>query len=187
MIAEQAAAGDWGWLKDSSLIVAAIGLVGIMLSAWISAMLDRRTRGRERYAQMAATLAAWIELPFMIRRRTSNDRATVDDLVAHIQELQRQLTIDHAELRADCRWLAACRDEAKGAIQDAARPLITEAWATPPVSDTSQFSLGDWGNTSSRNSLEAFVDQVRWRFGWRRLASPGYRALRALRTRLDVG
>lgn len=173
MIAQQVAQYDWSWLKNSSVVVAAIGLIAIILTAWINAMLARRKQRRERYAAMAATLAAWIEVPYMIRRRTSNDREVIERLVAHVQALQHQLNVDHADLRAECRWLARCRDAAQRAVQQEVRPFIDDAWKMPPVASTSDLIVGDWGPTNCRSSLEAFVDALRWRFGWRRLLNLG--------------
>lgn len=114
----------------------------------------------------------------MIRRRTSNDSATIERLVAYIQSLQHQLNIDHAELRADCRWLATCRDDAQRAIQEAAKPFIVEAWGLPPVTTTTELVMGNWGPTEARTSVEAFVDHLRWRFGWRRMLNPVRRGFR---------
>lgn len=174
MIAQtaQAAAGGWDWLQNASVVGAAIGLVGVIVTMWVNSLIARRRQRRERYAAMAATLAAWIEVPFMIRRRTSNDKATIDRIVTHIQGLQHQLNVDHAELRSDCRWLAKCRDEAQRAIQAAAKPHIDQAWNLPPISSTSELVIGGWGPTDARWSVEAFVDHLRWRFGWRWMLNP---------------
>lgn len=172
MIAQQAAESDWSWLKDSSVVVAAIGLIAIILTAWINAILARRKQRRERYAAMAATLAAWIEVPYMIRRRTSNDREVIERLVTHVQALQHQLSIDHADLRAECRWLARCRDTAQQAVQREVKPFVDDAWGMPPIASTTDLILGGWGPTNCRPPLEAFVDALRWRFGCRRLLNP---------------
>lgn len=177
MIAQtaQTAADDWDWLRNASVVGAALGLVGVIVTMWVNSLIARRRQRRERYAAMAATLAAWIELPFMIRRRTSNDKAAIDHIVTHIQGLQHQLTVDHAELRSDCRWLAKCRDEAQHAVQAAAKPYIDEAWNLPPISSTSELVIGEWGPTDARCSVEAFVDHLRWRFGWRWVLNPARR------------
>lgn len=172
MIAQQATENDPSWVVESGIIAAGVGLLGIALTAWFNALASRRKERRERYAAAAATLAAWIEVPFIIRRRTSNDVETLTRIVEHVQRLQHQLNVDHADFRSDCDWLADQRAYAQGIIQRECSSYINEAWNSPPIKTTSDLVLGDWGPQDQRRHVEAFVSQLKWRFGFRWFLNP---------------
>jgi hypothetical protein len=148
------------------------GIALAILPLAVAAISKRRAERRSRYATMAATLTAWSELPYWIRRRTSNTATSIDAIRCHIHDIQEQLVLDRVDLRMDCGWLADVRDRVQSEIQAATKPWIDEAWNTPPISTTSEMVLGGWGPARLNDLVEGFAREAQWRFGWRRTVNP---------------
>ncbi len=167
MTAEQATqAVEW---------VKAVGVGGIATAALtaVAGVVSRRAAARRAvYAEMTATLAAWAELPYRIRRRVSDDPAALAELTGHLHGLQEQLVRQRAALRAECQWLADRRDAAENAIKADAAAWIREAWAMSPAAAPVAMNLNGWGPTELHLVVEGFACELRWRFGWRRASNP---------------
>lgn len=170
---------DWG--RDHGAFVAwAAGILTLAIPLASAAISRRRAERRARYAVMGATLAAWCELPFRIRRRTSNSQVSLDKLTGHIHDLQQQFVLDCVDLRTECGWLADVRDQIQSIVQQQTKPWITEAWTTAPISTTAGMNLNGWGPAGLNKHIEQFALEARWRFGWRRALNPLRRAYKSL-------
>ncbi|WP_373070346.1 hypothetical protein [Gemmatimonas sp.] len=154
-------------LDQTGVFTVAGAIILATLTYALGVSSARRKERRERYSDMSATLAAWAELPFRIRRRTSDEPATLTALVAHVTELQECLRRDQAYLRAECVWLAERRDEVQTNIQRVVGPWINEAWTLPPCSTPASMNIGKWGPEGLEGTLNSFSCELKWRFGWR--------------------
>jgi hypothetical protein len=160
----------------ASGIVAASGAIAVAVITYsLNATSARRIQKRERYAQITTTLVCLAELPYRIRRRTSNDQACLAALVDQIHTLQERLVCESALLWSECRWLAEKRDTAQRIIQSANREWVEDAWKLPPIATTAAFNLGNWGPKGLGDIVNDFATVLRWRFGWRWWINPLHR------------
>lgn len=146
-------------------------LVAVLTASFTSNALRRRSRA-ERYAEMVATLAGWTELPFRIRRRQSDEASVLTPLIDRFHQLQERVVIDSAELAAECPWLATRYERALEQIRAGAAPYIIDAWATAPAPTLGGMNLKGWGPDGLNSVVTGWRGELRWRFGWRRLANP---------------
>jgi hypothetical protein len=164
---------DWvQTAADTGIVTVAGAIIVAALTIAFNAAATRRRERRERYAAMTETLTAWSELPYRIRRRTSNDGERIDALVARMSDLQEHLSRDHALLRSECQWLADRRAATQRQVQSLIGPYIREAWDSPPATSTSAMNLNGWGPTGASDIISSFSADLRWRFGWRRVLAP---------------
>jgi len=57
-------------------------------------------------------------------------------------------------------------------IKAATLPYTKEAWATPGVGTVGGMNLNGWGPVGTSEIVLRWRTELRWRFGWRRLANP---------------
>lgn len=169
-------------ILDKVVVPLAIALIGIAATAFfavVGALRDRlqqaATARRDRYAAISETLTAWCEMPYRIRRRTSDDAVVLAALADRAHELQERLALHRAWIKTENFLTAKAFDEALGRISAKVGPAMNDAWACPKVSEPKAMNLNGWGPAGCQADLDFFESEVCWRFGLRRLVGPGRR------------
>ena len=163
------------WLETmgtTGVVAAVAAILVVVLTAYFTASAARRKTRAERYAAMVVNLTAWTELPYRVRRRPSDDPAVLAALVDRMHGLHERVVLDSAELAAECAWLGKRYEQALADIKAIALPFLNEAWASPGVGTAAGMNLNGWGPTGLNDIVLAWRAELRWRFGWRRLANP---------------
>lgn len=149
------------------VVVAALTAAAALLLTRASEAVNRR---RDRYAQAVETLIAWIEFPYRVRRRTSDDAATLTALAALGHDLQQRMACHQAWIATEHPALAACYSQTRAIASGAVAPAIADAWAASPVTTPADMNLGDWGpGAACDDAMTALQHQIENRFGLRRL------------------
>jgi len=151
------------------------------LTAAVALVLTRASeaanRRRDQYAAAVATLVAWIEFPYRVRRRTSNEPATLTPLTGIGHDLQERLACHEAWIATESRGVASVYTQARTAIARYVAEALQEAWEADPITDPQQMNLGAWGPNNACAPHVAEVQQAATtRFGWERFKgylSPG--------------
>lgn len=170
-----AAATHQTWLETmgtTGIVAAVAAILVVVLTAYFTASAERRKARAERYAAMVVNLTSWTELPYRVRRRPSNDPAVTSALADRIHALHERVVLDSAELAAECPWLGKRYERALADIKAIALPFLNEAWASPGVGTATGMNLNGWGPTGLNEIVLEWRGELRWRFGWRRLANP---------------
>jgi|GEM_PF-2541177 len=168
-------ATDQTWLQTmgtTGIVAAVAAILVVVLTAYFTASAARRKSRAERYATMVVNLAAWTEFPYRVRRRPSDEAAITCRLTEHMHALQEHVVLDSAELAAECPWLAKRYERALADIKAATLPHTKEAWATPGIGTVGGMNLNGWGPVGTSEIVLRWRTELRWRFGWRRLANP---------------
>jgi hypothetical protein len=148
------------------VVVAGLTAVATMFVTRASAAADRR---RDRYASAVETLAAWLEFPYRVRRRTDDAPATLSKLADLGHELQERLACHQAWIATEHPELANTYAATIDALSALIGPALNEAWEMSPCAKASDMNLGSWGPApASQRALADLQVQIENRFGARR-------------------
>ena len=153
-----------------TILVGVVGAVATLLVALAGAIAKDRARRRENHATAVRTLIGWNELPYQIRRRLSDAPAEIARLRDIAHTLQQDVSYHETLLTSENQHLGQAYASAAAAIRERAGAFISQAWATPPAAGPESQVLGDdWGPGPPTGDLQKFLDELPYRFGWRRL------------------
>src|SRR5947209_2803991 len=100
VLASSAAAPPWA--VYAALIAAAAALVG----QWFVRVKETRDRRRDEYSKAFAAAMQWLEFPYRIARRLSNESEDVSSIVEAMHELQQQIEFHSNWLRSVSEGIA---------------------------------------------------------------------------------
>ena len=165
------------WLSDvhwGAVLTLLIGssLVTTILTHVLTGRSTAAQSRRRGYADALATLVAWYEYPYRIKRRTSDDVAVLAALVDRGHDLQERLAGTQMWVRSESRWVGSVFNDVRKQMDRDVGPLCKDAWNSAPVTAAADMAIGDWGPGSLDDLIERFESAAAWRFGWRRLV-PG--------------
>jgi hypothetical protein len=167
---------------QTSLIVAGISLVGIIMTAVLGSALGRwaeaTNRRRTRYADAVATLVAWAEYPYRIRRRTSDDAAELASLRDLGHDLQERVRSHQTWIITENATVAQAYRQVWQRVSFKAGPASQDAWNHPPVTNAADMNLNGWGPDDPSDHIDLLQRVIAARFGYRRLI-PGLPQWRA--------
>lgn len=141
------------------------GLIGTILGNTRA----NATARRDRYAQAVRSLVAWAEYPYRIRRRTSDEPATLTALADRGHTLQEQLAESRAWIAAESRALSEVFDGCLREITALVGPACGAAWQEAPIGTSAGMNLGDFGPRGIDRIVARMECAVVYRFGFRRL------------------
>jgi hypothetical protein len=170
-------------ILDKVVVPLAVALIGIAATAFfavVGALRDRlqqaATVRRDRYAEISKTLTAWCEMPYRVRRRTSDDPEVLAALADRAHDLQERLASHRAWVKTENGRAARVFDETLKTISAKVGPAMNDAWTRPKVNEPKDMNLEGWGPAGCQADLDRFESEVCWRFGFRRLVGPVRRA-----------
>jgi hypothetical protein len=143
-----------------------------IVTMWVTRAGVAANQRRDRYAQAVATLVAWIEFPYRIRRRTDDESATLAGLAAIGHDLQEKLALNQAWISTEHPDMAIAYVKARLDVSEFVGPALREAWQTPPIKRASDMNLGGWGPARDCDEIvQELQRHVTQRFGLSRLWS----------------
>lgn len=149
------------WGVAAALVTAAAGLIGQALVR----LRESRDRRRDEYGRAYAAAMNWVEFPYRIARRVSDEPAVRAALVEMMHRAQQDIYFHQAWLRTTSPAICASFDALVSAIKEQTRPHITEAWAAPgdPAA-----TLANRFDVDVSTASEAFIESVRRDVSYRR-------------------
>jgi hypothetical protein len=165
------AAASGGGATTPLWVTVAVGVAGAaatLLVALGGAIGKDRSRRRETHAAAVRTLLAWHEMPYQIRRRLNDEDEEISRLRDLGHALQQDLAYYEALLTSENAHLGRAYIDAKAAIKGATCDVIAEAWRAPPADGPDGQVLNGWGPGAPADALQTLLDELPWRFGWRR-------------------
>jgi hypothetical protein len=162
----------------SALTIALSILGSSVVAGLVSSILGNAranaTARRERYAAVVRSLVAWAEYPYRIRRRTSDDPATLAALADRGHTLQEQLAESRAWVAAESRALSEIVDRCVRDLTALVGPACAAAWREPPIVTSEGMNLGDFGPRGVEHIVARMECAIAYRFGVRRLMWRGW-------------
>lgn len=179
--ATEAAAASPAW---SQFLLAVLGssVAGGLLTTALGSLRASAEVRRDGYARATRVLVQRTEYAYRVRRRTSDDRATLAELTHFGSEIQEELAWCRAWVAAESMAVSEVFDDVCREISEEAAEWLREAWNLPPVNCPAEMNLGGWGPRAGRDQIARFQSATRFRFGWRRTI-PTWIVKRRLRRR----
>jgi hypothetical protein len=155
------------------LMVALIGFTGVLATVTITTVAGRwaqaTNRRRDAYAAAIATLVAWAEYPYRIRRRTSDDPVELARLAGLGGDLQERLRCHQTWITTESRWVANIYKQAIIQVSSRVSPANRDAWMSPAITMPAAMNLNGWGPGDLLPIIEWVQSAIACRFSWRRL------------------
>lgn len=152
---------------QSKVLIAAVGALGTMLVAVVSAMIGRslaaRDRRREEYADAYKSAVEWREMLHRVRRRTPSDEAA---LTERFHALHERIAFHEGWIGSDSRAMSIAFKKFQLSVRAETREDIRKAWGEDPARTTSVTEHAGGDPVPDRSSDERFLLAVRRHLSW---------------------
>src|SRR5438093_3864461 len=105
-----------GTIVKSAVIPVIVAALTATVTLVVTRVSDAANRRRDQYAAAVATLVAWIELAYRVRRRTDDRPETLTALANRGHELQERLACHEAWISTENSDVAAIYADARKTI-----------------------------------------------------------------------
>lgn len=144
-------------------------VIANMITAVITGLRASAELRRQHYSTAVELLAARIEYPYRLRRRTNNNPETLAKLADVGHDVQQRLAQSRAWIAAENAVLGDVFDACLTALDEPFKDACREAWDSEPVTEPSQMNLNGFGMGDQRRILASMQCALVYRFGWRRV------------------
>ena len=143
------------------VVGAAIAAVGAVSVYWLQTRAAARERKRKMCAQALGDALAWLELPYRVRRRTSDTAQTLAGLAAHAHDLQEKLLFHSSWLCIELPDIGRRYNELLVLLKNSASEPLREAWNTPATATPQDMNVGELFSRKPVDAkIQEFCDQV---------------------------
>jgi hypothetical protein len=153
------------------IAVALLGLLGGLLIAGLNRRAETEARRRQAYAAAMQVLVEWIEYPYRIRRRTSDDPLELRRLADIGHDIQQRLRYHRTWVLLEHPPTGKLYTDVLATISERVGAACQSSWRLPPISAATDMNLAGWGPGSFQADLGRLETVISHRFGWRRLLS----------------
>lgn len=161
------AASEFPWLDSVMVPVIVALLASGALTHFLQARTAKKDRRRQRYAEAVAAVVAWIEYPFRVRRRTTDDPEALSALVDQGHTLQERLAFSTSWIATDDADNYEAYSRLVQDVKAEVVPLVQEAWNSAPMKRASDMNLNGWGAQqvkAANKQVSVFLDTVEKHF-----------------------
>jgi hypothetical protein len=132
-----------GWAQATALIIAIITGAGAVVAAAVTYALTQRAGRRDQqakaFAKALATIEEYANMPYRIRRRSSEAR---HEISKELDKIQSRIAFQHAWLQIEAPKVAAAYDRLVRAARSEAGEQMKKAWTQPPPTSDEEMTLG---------------------------------------------
>lgn len=157
-----------GWVQFLGLLLGS-GVVSAVVTALVTSRRATSEARRQGYASAIEAVLAWGEYAYRIRRRTSDEPATLSELAALGHELQERRVRALAWVAGESPAMYQVFVRNVRHLDAGAGPLVAEAWTMPPITQANQMVLSGWGpGRTTQETVQRLSCAVSYCSGWRR-------------------
>jgi hypothetical protein len=160
------------------LVVAVVGILGGIVLGSLNRREEARAHRQEFYAEAVKAVVEWMEYPYRIRRRTTDDPSELRRLAEIGHGIQERLAYYRTWTLIDDPRTGAVYASVIEGIRERVGSACRDAWTVNPVSSPEGMNLHSWGPGSMRPELESLEQAVGQRFSRRRFHSLSMRKSR---------
>jgi hypothetical protein len=144
------------------------GVVVAVVTAYLNSRQIVVERKRKACADALSDVMAWLEAPYLIRRRTSDEAATLAAIRDELREIQQRLNFHEAWLRFEAPHAFESFSALLLAVRNEIREPIQEAWRSPPTTTAGGMNLGALYGASFAKQIADFTNAARKDIGYLR-------------------
>lgn len=153
---------------DAPVAAALIALVGVLFNVWVNGDRTERHRRRDLHGESLASVLAYREMPFVIRRRRcepeyqSEERTRISDQFSKVKaEIERCRMLLRAD--GDSR-LSNAFEELYETARRTAGTEAHNAWKERPVTEDSEMNMGEVFDRlrDFDNQIDVFTRELAW-------------------------
>jgi hypothetical protein len=136
-----ATAGGWGWAQTVALIVPIIAALGGVVIWSLTQRAGRREGRSKAFAAALASVEAYVEMPYRIRRRPE-DGSFRNELTDQISTIQADIAWHQAWLELEAPTVAEPYRVLVRATREQAGAQMRDAWLLDPIRRDTEMNLG---------------------------------------------
>jgi hypothetical protein len=134
--------GPW-WLTATVIAAIVTGLVALIVLT-VNGRRARQDRQRQLLAQVLADVTAYVEYPYIVRRRRHDEPAAERARISsEISDTQRRLRHHQAVLRVEAPRVSTHYDALVAATRRVAGAAIRAGWNIDPITEDGQMHVTD--------------------------------------------
>lgn len=156
-----------GWSMVGTVLGS--GLAATTVTLLVNGMQTIAAGRREHYAEAMRALVSWCEYPYRIRRRTSDDPATLAELAQLGHALQESLAYHATWIASDSPAVAEIYRGAQATLAGSVGVACSQAWRSGPIMSAAEMVLTPATQDDVRRVIDIVQQAVDHRFGPRRL------------------
>lgn len=180
MILVGAQQAGWTTAAIATVIAAGVSALIALLTLWVNGIRKERSRRQQLYADAYATVAAYREFPYVIRRRRAptpgHDEIAGEERVRiseALREVQRDISSFSAWMKAEAvADVSSKYDELVAQTRRVAGGYMREAWNSDPLDNDSGMNIPGVDYSSLTQYETAYLDAVRTALSFWRIAVP---------------
>jgi hypothetical protein len=142
-------------------ITAAVSLLVLAISAWLTAYRDRVNRRREIFSKAFTAAIAYEEFPYVVRRRRTS--AAEDERIrisTELRKVQEDISYYSAWLFTESRHVSEAYETLIHKLREIAGREIQNAWNQQPVSSDAEMNMPDLGLGALKPFKQAYLHEV---------------------------
>jgi len=150
---------------SASVIAASMALLSAVFVFYLNRKAAEIERKRTACAEAMADAIAWLELPYRVRRRQGDDKATLDALAERFHQLHERLLFHENWLRIEVPTAHPLFKTLVGESRAAALIATREAWEAPRISEPKDMNIGSLSINRAKvdGSVADFAEEARKR------------------------
>jgi hypothetical protein len=148
----------------AALIAASAAVIGYLLT-YRSRRLDAKA---EAYAKALATIEAYKQLPYRIRRRTQDDAKVRAELGGHISDVQQEIAFHRRWLTLDSEIVGEAYDRLVANVYRDGAEHRRRAWKAAPCTKDADMGFNETFPWKDEKYMDACITAMRRELRWRR-------------------
>ncbi len=157
-----------------AIIAGAVALFVLAVNTIVAAQREQRSRRRDIYASAFAAVMAYVEFPYVVRRRKGGEAEVAAEervrISEELREVQQQLAYYGAWIRTESPRVAAAYARLVSETRRIAGRRINEAWRLDPMTTDEGMNMPDLGLAELDASKDAYLEEVACHLRWFRRA-----------------
>jgi hypothetical protein len=115
------------------VLAAAVAAAAALVGYWLTYVSKQRASKTEIYAKALATVEAYKQLPYRIRRRAESSSAVRRELGKAISDVQQDIAFYRRFLRLDSVAVGIAFDDLVDKVYEHGSEFRAQAWKVPPA------------------------------------------------------
>ena len=148
-------------------IAGAVSLTVLAVNSWLSGHRERVNRHRDVFSKAFASVVAYSEFPYVVRRRrSSNPEDERIRISTELRKVQEDISYYSAWLSTESRFVSEAYDALVLKLREVAGGAIRDAWCESAIDNDSEMNMPDLGLGGLEPVKQAYLEEVGYHLSW---------------------